>query len=184
MSGWLYRLGRASVRRRWLVLGAWIAAVVIIAVLGRMAGAGLEDKFEVPGTEAQQARDLLQETFPAQGGTQAMVVFHADDGSLTDPEPAAAIDATLAGIAELPHVTVPPQMAQVSEDGTIGLATVRYDEDALELGTKNYDKLVAALQPVRDAGVQVELGGEFPQISERPSLGGTEVIGLLAAMVI
>ena len=65
MSRWLYRLGRASVRRRWLVLGAWIAAVVLIAVLGKMAGAGLEDKFEVPGTEAQQARDLLQQTFPA-----------------------------------------------------------------------------------------------------------------------
>src|SRR5262245_50226089 len=185
MSGWLYRLGRASVRRRWLVLGAWIAAVVVIAVAGKMAGAGLEDKFEVPGTEAQQARDLLQETFPAQAGTQAMVVFHANDGgALSDPKAAAAIDATLARIAALPHVVAPPQMAQVSDDGTIGLATVRYDEDALELGAKQYDKLKAALEPARDAGVQVELGGEFPQISERPSLGGTEVIGLLAAMVI
>src|SRR5690349_12468125 len=129
MSGLLYRLGRASVRRRWLVLGAWIAAVVVIAVAGKMAGAGLEDKFEVPGTEAQQARDLLQETFPAQAGTQAMVVFHARDGALTDPKAAAAIDATLAGIAELPHVVAPPQMTQVSDDGTIGLATVRYDQD-------------------------------------------------------
>jgi len=49
----LYRLGRLSVRRRWWVLAAWILAVVVIAVGGRMAGAGLEDKFEVPGTEAQ-----------------------------------------------------------------------------------------------------------------------------------
>ena len=53
----------------------------------------------------------------------------------------------------------------------IGYATVRYDEDALELGTKQYDKLKAALAPAQGAGLQVELGGEFPQISERPSLG-------------
>src|SRR5262245_60167181 len=128
MSGWLYRLGRASVRRRWLVLGAWIAAVVIIAVLGRMAGAVLEAKFEVPGTEAQQARDLLQETFPAQAGTQAMVVFHTAHGSLTDPRAAAGIETTLGRIAGLPHVVGLPAMAQVSDDGTIGLATVRYDQ--------------------------------------------------------
>src|SRR6476620_6325955 len=147
MSGLLYRLGRASVRRRWLVLGVWIAAVVIIAVLGKTAGAGLEDKFEVPGTEAQQARDLLQQTFPAQAGTQAMVVFHTSHGSLTDPATAAGVDATLGRIAGLPHVVGLPAMAQVSDDGTIGLATVQYDQDALELGSANYDKLKAALVP-------------------------------------
>src|SRR6188508_2923715 len=113
MAPMLYRLGRASVRRRWLVLGAWIAAVILLVVLGRAFGAGFEDKFDIPGSETQQATDLLEATFPARAGSSAMVVFHTERGTLADADQAATIDATLARIERLPHVEPPVQLGPV-----------------------------------------------------------------------
>ena len=40
------------------------------------------------------------------------------------------------------------------------------------------------MQPARDAGMQVEFGGEVARAGERPDLGGTEIYGLIAAMVV
>ena len=86
MSTALYRLGRFAVRRRWVVLAAWLVVVVALFGFCRATGGELEDSFEIPGVESQQAYDLLEERFPDQAGARAQVVIHTDDGQLTDPE--------------------------------------------------------------------------------------------------
>ena len=51
----------------------------------------------MPGTESQQAQDLLEEKYPGAGGASARVVFAAPEGeTLTDPENRAAVEASLA----------------------------------------------------------------------------------------
>ena len=71
-----------------------------------------------------------------------------------------------------------------SADDTIALATVRYDGDSRELPDDTYTQLKSAVGPARDAGMQVEFGGEIPQAAERQPPSGAEGIGLLVAMVI
>ncbi len=86
MSNLLYRLGRMTVRRKWRVLGVWILALVLIQVVGSQLGGAAIDDFNVPGTESQQAIDLLAERFPAQAGRSGQVVFQAPAGTtLADP---------------------------------------------------------------------------------------------------
>ena len=59
-------------------------------------GEQTNDKFSVPGTESQEAQDLLEAKFPAASGTSARIVFAAPEGEkLTDPENQAAVQATL-----------------------------------------------------------------------------------------
>jgi len=186
MSRFLYRLGRASARnRRWVVL-AWILVIVGLFAGGKIAGGEMKDEFSLPGVEAQQATDLLKTSFPAFAGASAQVVFRSPEGTLSDPANAAALDNALAALGGLDHVVAPPPAATVirSADDTIALATVRYDGDSRELPDDTYTQLKSAVGPARDAGIQVEFGGEIPQAAERQPPSGAEGIGLLVAMVI
>jgi RND superfamily putative drug exporter len=88
---------------------------------------------------------------------------------------AAAIGASLATVDRLDHVTDPRPTVEsmaVSDDGTIGLTTVRFDEKANELPKSTFGDLKEAVAPARAAGVQVEFGGELPQVAERPTASG------------
>ena len=91
MSRILYRWGRAAARHPWRMIGVWL--VVAIAVLGLEANLGGEtsDDWTIPGTEAQLGRDVLEQSFPTEGGVAGRVVFADPDGDVTDANARAAI---------------------------------------------------------------------------------------------
>jgi uncharacterized membrane protein YdfJ with MMPL/SSD domain len=69
-------------------------------------GSKTSDKFTVPGTESQQAQELLEQNYPAASGTYARLVFAAPKGEkLTDPETKAAVEATLAKATDAKDVS-------------------------------------------------------------------------------
>jgi hypothetical protein len=96
VATFLYRLGRFSYRRRGLVALIWLAMLVTAGVGAATLSGETSDSFEIPGTESQQAFDLLEERFPdapSADNTAARVVFAAPEGqSLTDPENRAIVD--------------------------------------------------------------------------------------------
>jgi putative drug exporter of the RND superfamily len=188
MSGFLERLGRWCARHPWRTIGAWILVAVVVGTLAASAK-GYSESFTIPGTESQQATDLLQERFPTQAGATAQVVLHSTSGPLTDPTNTAAIDASLARVEDLPGVTAVVSPTEtgangISRSGDIGYAVVNYAKPSNEIKPEDLTKLEAAMQPARDAGMQVEFGGEVARAGERPDLGSTEIYGLLAAMIV
>jgi RND superfamily putative drug exporter len=192
LSGALYRLGRFSVRRRRWVLGVWVVSALGILLAGRALGVTSIDEFRVPGAESQQALDLLKERFPAASGTEATVVFHAADGKLVEPPHVATIEETLGRVATLPHVmgiesplgAAPGGRAGVSPDGSIAFATVHFDADASTLGAETVEELEAAIAPADRSGTQVELGGALLQAVDRAEPRSSEMIGLIAAVLV
>ena len=66
MSQFLYRLGRFAAGRPWIVIGAWFAAAVIVVTASAVGGKTLEDSFEVPGLDSQEAVDLLLDELVAE----------------------------------------------------------------------------------------------------------------------
>ncbi len=193
LSGALYRLGRGSVRRRRLVVAVWIVSAVGMLLTGRALGASSVDDFRVPGTESQQALDLLRERFPAASGTEATVVFHIATGTARDAQNVVLIGETLSQVARLPHVlgvespvadSTPSGRAGVSADGTIAFATVHYDSDASALGIRAVDALEEAVGPAREAGMQTELGGALLQSVDRAEPKSSELFGLVAAVLV
>jgi hypothetical protein len=84
---------------------------------------------------ARSASDLLRTRFPAQAADTAQIVFRARTGELTEPSVKAPIEAMLARVARLAHVTgVVSPYAQGARDisprGTIGFATVTFDQQS------------------------------------------------------
>ena len=188
MSNWLDRLGRtATRRRRWFVAG-WILVALVVVVVDLSVGGGTIDNFEVPGVQSQRAVDLLKDKFPERSGATAMVVFHTVDGSVTDPDAAAGIAATVAKVGALDHVVgVTEPLASprsISADGATAFASVQFDGSTADLGRTTLDALTETGGPAKAAGVEVEYGGELPTVLKERTTGPAEMIGILAALII
>ena len=180
----LYRLGRACVRRRRLVLGVWALLAATVIVLAQVAGGETSDAFEIPGVESQQALDVLTDDFPAAAGTSAQLVFTAEPGTLADPGAAAAVDAALAEVAGQPDVGAVGDL-QRSPDGTIGYADVQYDRPSEEIRDKAHARLEATQAATNASGaVRMELGGDLPTEAANEEPSGQEVIGVAMAVVV
>ena len=72
----------------------------------------------------------------------------------------------------------------LSQQGDIGFAVVNYAKQGNDITADDFSRLEAAMDPARDAGMQVEFGGEVARAAERPDLGSSEIFGLVAAMVV
>ena len=94
MAHALYRLGRFAARRPWVVIGSWLARVACSSS-ARPASFGreLEDSFEVPGLDSQEAVDLLSATESDRAGLTAQVVVTPLDDGVTFFDSAEARDA-------------------------------------------------------------------------------------------
>ena len=186
MSTILYRLGRFAYRRRWLVVIAWLAVLVLANVGAALYAGETEDSLELPGTESVEALELLQERFPeaASNGAAARVVFAADEGeALSDPRYQEAIAEAVQRLNALPDVAAaagPFDIGAVSPDGRIGYAEVEFGVSLPEDGEA---KLREAVAPAVDAGLTVEVAGGALQ-EELPEGYTAELIGLGVALVV
>jgi RND superfamily putative drug exporter len=185
----LYRIGRWAFRRRRLVAGLWLSAVVLAVVAGAVAPSGQEEDLSMPGTESQQAFDLLDERFP-QGnsqGAEARLVFQAPDGQqVTAGENKAAVEDTLGSLdggQQVASVTDPFEDGAVSDDGTIAYSTITYTAGVVELSESTKDALDEAASQARDAGLTVEIGGSALDAEVSPG-GTTELVGVAVAALV
>jgi RND superfamily putative drug exporter len=81
MAELLYRLGRLSARRAWLVIVSWLA-VLGLAVGGfAVFGGALSSTFSIPGTETERVSAELSDRLSDVSGASATVVFSSDDGT-------------------------------------------------------------------------------------------------------
>ena len=188
MSNWLYRLGVNAARRHRFVIVIWLLLALGLGLGNRIWGGGTVDNFAVPGVESQKAVDLLKERFPERAGATAMVVFHVEEGTVRDEEPARVIRATLERADNLDHVlTVSDPLANplsTSPDGRTTFAAVQYDRSTAELGRPALEELKGTAAGSAAAGVQVEFGGELPTVLKERETGPAEMIGIVMALLI
>src|SRR5829696_950864 len=162
MTSFLYRLGRGAVRRRRLV--ALLCAVVAVGVIavGQASGGTTSDAFDIPGVESQRALDVLERDFPSAAGTSAQLVFATDQGTLSDPAAAGAVDAALADVAAQPDVGAVGELQRSAGD-TIAYADVQSNKPPEETRDAAYQRLETPAAVANDPGpVQREPGGDRP----------------------
>ncbi|MFJ7496806.1 MMPL family transporter [Streptomyces sp. NPDC097727] len=185
MATLLYRLGRLAFRRRRLVLLAWIA-VLVAAVIGVSSVSGsTTDDFTLPGTQSQQAIDLLQKEFPqaSAAGAAARVVIEAADGqrltSATHKQQVESLVADLRKAPQVESVTDPFTSGLVSSSGNIAYAQVTYAVPQADITAAASDALHEVADKGRKASLNVSLGGNA--VLEEEQSNAAELIGLLVA---
>ena len=183
-------LARFCIAHRRLVVVAWIVLLVGIVAGWQIAGSHYSTNFTLGHTDAQRAADLLQSHFPAQSGDTDQIVFHAKNGKLTDPAVQSAIEPMLAAVEKMPHVTSvtspfdPNAGTRISKDGTIGFATVTFDEKPNALPVSAIKDVISRAQTIESDALQVELGGQAIEQTEFAPPSATTGIGVLAAVIV
>jgi putative drug exporter of the RND superfamily len=185
----MVNIARWTMAHRRIVVVAWIVAVVGIFAVSGSVGKKTASSFTLPGTGSQQAVDLLQSKFPAQAGDADQIVFQARTGTLTNAADRSSIQAMLARVARLPHVTsvVSPYAAgqqAISRDGAIGFATVNFDESANALPVAAVNRVISTAESARSSTLNVQLGGQAIEQAQQASLGFATIVGIAAAIVI
>jgi putative drug exporter of the RND superfamily len=191
MTGVLYRISQFCVRRRFVVIGVWaVAAVALIAVSHQM-GDNTNDNLSLPGTDSQQATDALTKSFPTQANGTSPIVLHVASGKLTDSKYANAVNTAAADVAKAPYVAsvINPLTSQgasaLSKDQSTGYLTVGLKVSPGSLSVEDAQTIVdAAAKPAEAAGLEVQTGGQLGQKVSKPSTESSELIGIIAAMVI
>ncbi len=201
MSRSLYRLGRFAARRPWTVIGVWLVVSVLVIGAAGLFGQELEDTFEVPGLDSQQATDLLTAARSDSAGLTAQVVVTPldDDATfLNSPDALAALVDVEAAVSDLPKVlgTSDPAGAlaagreaavtsgSVSPDGRIALIRVQYPVIE-QLNAGDLENLKALGIEAREGSpLQVEMSGDLFFSFEEAETGASEMIGLIAAVLI
>ncbi len=175
--------------RRRTVLGLWVGAFLLAAVLWGTVASDYVNNFRLPGTESQRAYDLLKDRFPQQSGDTASVVFAVDDGNVLAASHRPQIEKAIGEIKKSPAVlSVSDPFAEgapVSKDGRITFAQIQFrqgagDVDATQVKTMADDTLKLDGQ----GGVQVALGGDIIHWSTAEQGGAGEIFGLIVAAVV
>jgi RND superfamily putative drug exporter len=173
----LHRLGLASARHPWRTIAAWVLVVVAVSAAATTWGGALRDNWDVPGARAQHGLEQVRDHFPASGGSSAQVVLH-DDRPL-DNATVAAVTRTLQGVDHVISVT-----PRLSSDGDTALLYLRYDVPTTDNAIMGkLGPLEKATQQAKDAGYQVEFGGELPGTAGEIK-GSGELIGVLVALAL
>lgn len=190
MARLLSSLGRFSFRRRRIVTLIWMVVVASFVLGAGTLSGSTSDDFALPGTEAQEAGDLVAERF---GGTQvnaasAQVVFQAPDGeSITSPENAAAVAEAVTALDKIDSAVVAtdpldPATPLVSPDGSTAISTVQFEADPGAVPQSDQDELVSVVEDARSAGLVVEVGGTA--LLSEPEPPASEALGVGIALVV
>ncbi len=188
MNSMLERLGTFAARRSWIVIVGWL--IILGGLLGARQAFGGEyvNNYTVSGTDSATGLDVLNSTFPQQGGYAGQIVFHATSGTVSAQQ--SAVNQATSNVAKLPDVikaTSPfatSNTGLVSKDGTIAYASVSWNVNPSSLDSGYLDKLNNAVAPARNAGLQIAYGAGAGQIGQANHDLKSEVIGLSCALVL
>ena len=190
-EGALARLARACARHGWRTIAIWVVAAVAIVAASTTIGGTLVDEFTIPDSDAQRATDLLEQRFPQQSGEAAQIVFAAPEGqTLAQGGAPAAIRTALADAARIPGVEdvgnpLTGRAAGLSDDGRIAYVDVQFSEQSFDVPKENVDQLENGTRAALEGtDVQVAFTGPVVQNSEAPETGTSELLGLIAAIII
>ena len=189
MSNLLERLGGFSARRHWTVIVGWLIILAGLVAARHWAGGEYVNNFTVAGSDSAAGLDLLNTTFPSQGGYAGQIVFHAGHGTITASQQQAVNQAT-ANVKKLPDVIkavspfAAPGSPAVARNGTTAYSAVGWNTNPNGLDTTYLNKLNTAVAPARQAGLQVEYGGNAGQIGQKTHDLKSELIGLGCALIL
>jgi len=206
----LEKMGRLGAKHHWPVMIFWIVVLIGTGVAATARHGDPKDQFAVPGTQSQQALDLLATSFPTASGAGATVVFQAKTGSLNDPAPKAAVTQSVANLKQIPGVSAvtspydvtptavtfdqgTPQVKtanlNITPSGNVGYSSVTFASPVTspEQAKTWFDAVSLAAQPAVNAGLGVTFGGGVAD-QGNPAPAGisaySSLIGIAAAIII
>ncbi|MGW6471017.1 MMPL family transporter [Streptomyces nigra] len=190
-KGGLRRLGEWCARHFVIVIAAWVVALGVLQALNHIHGGEYSDNFALSDVQSEKGLDVLKAHDPQAGGYSSQIVLHDADKPLSSF--GSQLSTAVSDLQKLPHVLsvqnplegTSSKVGPLSSDGKTGYITIRFDEQPSLLGDSYLDGVDNAVEPLRQAGVEVEYGGSLGEL-ERPAGNDriSEAIGFGVAVVV
>jgi RND superfamily putative drug exporter len=186
VSSVLRRIAVFSARHRLLVIGVWVVVLAGVGFASHAAGTKYSSSAEVAGSDSEAANDVMARSFDANLSDASPIVFHVDEGKLTDDANRAVVARSMSSLSEAADVkSVSDPYDKLSRDGRTAYATMLPKTALGDLSVEDAEAILAsAEEPAEGSGVQVEAGGQLGTKISKPETKTSEIVGLAAAMLI
>lgn len=189
-NAFLRHIAQFCVHHKKLVLIGWAILVIGVVVLSGSVGSAASDNISLPGTQSQQAANILQKKFPSQANGSSPLVIHARQGTLLEPKNMMAVQRAVAAGKRSPLVQTivspyNPAAPAVNRSGKTGYISVTLRKSIVDYTPKQVQTLVDQMEaPLQQAGLESAAGGLVGQRILPAGSDISELIGILAAIII
>lgn len=190
MASLLYRMARWVAHHPVKALLLWVVIIVALSGVVSVVGAQTTNDNSLPGTQSQDATNVLAADFPPTENGTSPIVFKVKSGTVNSTANKNAITASVKAIAKVPHVTKATSpygsAAQYlqSKSGTIAYVPVLMNVSSATITEEQAQAVLNAADPAVKAGMQVAAGGTVGATLSNPNTDSSTVIGLIAAVII
>ena len=189
MAHLLHRIGAFAVRRRRTVLVGWLLAFALLGGLAAGFKGTFSSEFTIPGTESQQAAELIAERIPGanadaasrQGRLRGTRRADAARPPSARPPSRQTVEA-LGKVTDVASATDPFATQTISKDGRIAYTDLTFTVAPRDVTATQTDAIAAATEAAEQAGIQVEYGGVAAPVEAETPIG--EVLGVVVALVV
>lgn len=187
MTKWLYGLARKCAEHGRLVIAIWIIALVVVSGGNRLIGGASQSTISLSGTNSATAQLLLGQAFPGASTEANPLVINSPTQDMGTGAGAATVAQVAKKISSMPTVasvqTPKTQPALLSADTHTAIISITVADSSV-------GKLEVA-QSILDTGKQtagpdynVALGGIMGTQLSKPNTKSSEILGILAALVV
>lgn len=190
MASLLHRMARWVAHHPIKALLLWVVIIVALSGVVSVVGAQTTNDNSLPGTQSQDATNVLAADFPPTENGTSPIVFKVKSGTVNSTANKNAITASVKALAKVPHVTQATSpygnAAQYlqSKSGTIAYVPVLMNVSSAAITEEQAQAVLNAANPAVKAGLQVAAGGTVGATLSNPNTDSSTVIGLIAAVII
>jgi RND superfamily putative drug exporter len=172
------------------VLVAWLVFAVALVLIANSAGRPESDNVDLPGTGSQDATNLLDDKLPSYANGSVPIVLKSST-SLAQGQNAQTVNAVVSALSKNKNVSqaispLSPQGASnITKDGKIAYVSAALIPSSGDLTDDEANSVLdTAKKPAEGTGIHVSAGGYLGQQISSPSTRASEIIAVIAALVI
>jgi len=184
------KIARWCFRNKFLVIGFWVVALIVITVSTNKFGTKYADSFSLPQSGSTKALNLLSKVSSSESGEIDTVVWRVKSGTVYDTVNKTKINKLISEISTTPQVasvTSPYSIIgarQISANGKIAYAKVNWNGVFTKLNKQNVLEVVNRVKSSSSSNIQSAIGGQAIEQSQQASTSNSEAIGIVAAAII
>ena len=164
MAGLLYRLGRFSARRHWVVIISWFVLIALAFVAFSMFKGTVTTAITIPGTATSKVTDELSAKFPAASGGSGNIIFATTDGKAFTASQKSEIESLLTTMSK--YKGVKSAMSPFAAQATLTGEKEKVTAGQAQIATAK-QQLAAAQTQLNTAKAQAEAAGQLAAVQSQ-----------------
>lgn len=182
----LHKLGAFAFNHPWRFIASWIVILSLLGLGASQFAKQPSSNISIPGTQAQESINRIEELFSEGSGATGRIVFNAKNGQIVDLK--SEIESLINDVNKVDGISqaVSPFIDNsfISEDKTIAYSQVQLDEQTGSVSDKTLEDVQKLIDNARSNNLQIEIGGSLVSQAPGEIVGVGELAGVAIALLV